>query len=304
MTRVTDLAQFNTALFYLSQTQQRITNEQSQVSSGIKSLNYAGIALDSNRLVTLQTTHARVDQYVADNNLVSNRLQTMEGSVSQMFDVATNLKTLLVNALNDNNASALALSQQADTQLQQVASLLNVKLGGRYLFAGSRTDTQPVDLTQLPASYTIPTAAGDSLSYYQGDDFIFSAQADDALTVSYGVTADQGGFEKLIRALDIVKKSPPSDRAALQHALDVVDQALKEIPDIRTKIGSAQSLLDQINKRHSDLQLYTEKSIGDIQNIDAAEVMTKLQSDSTSLQASYMAINTLSQLNLLNYLRR
>jgi len=303
MTRVTDLAQFNTAMYYLTQTQSRVSDEQSQISSGVKSLNYAGLAPDVNRLVTLETSHARVDQYVANNNLVADRLQTMEGNVSQLFDVATNLKTLLVNALNNNNADALALAQQADTQLQQVASLLNLKLGGRYLFAGSRTDTQPVDLTQLPASYTIPTAAGDSSAYYQGDDFVFSVQADDSLSVSYGVTADEGGFEKLIRALDIVKKSPPTDRTALQHALDVVGQALNEIPDIRTKIGSAQATLDQVNKSHSNFQLYTERTIGDIQNVDTAEVMTRLQSDSTSLQASYMAINALSQLNLLNYLR-
>jgi flagellar hook-associated protein 3 FlgL len=303
MTRVTDLAQFNTAMFYLNQTRMRITDEQSQVSSGVKSLTYAGLSPDVNRLITLETAHARVDQYVANNNLIANRLQTMEGNVSQMFDAATNLKTLLVNALNNNNASSLNLSAQADTELQQVASLLNAKLGSRYLFAGSRTDTLPVDLTQLPASYTIPSADGDSASYYQGDNFVFSIQADDSLTVSYGVTADQGGFEKLIRALDIVKKSPPTDRAALQHALDVVDQAITEIPDIRTGIGTAQSMLDQVNKRHSDFQLYSEKSIGDIQNVDAAELMTRLQADSTSLQASYMALNTLSQMNLLNFLR-
>jgi flagellar hook-associated protein 3 FlgL len=302
MTRVTDLAQFNTAMFYLNQTRTRISDEQSQVSSGVKSLTYAGLSPDVNRLVTLETAHSRVDQYVANNNLISSRLQTMEGNVSQLFDMATNLKTLLVNALNNNNASALNLSAQADTQLQQVASLLNAKLGGRYLFAGSRTDTQPVDLTQLPGSYTIPTVSGASSSYYQGDDFVFSLQADDSLTVNYGVTADEGGFEKLIRALDVVKKSPPTDTAALTHALDVVGQAITEIPDIRTGIGTAQSMIEQVNKRHSDFQLYSEKTIGDIQNVDAAELMTRLQGDSTSLQASYMAISTLSQMNLLKFL--
>jgi flagellar hook-associated protein 3 FlgL len=302
MTRVTDFAQFNNSMFYLTQTRTRITTEQTQISSGVKSLTYAGMSPDVNRLITLETAHSKVDQYVANNSLVSSRLQTMEGNVSQLFDAATNLKSLLVNALNDNNATALDLSQQADTSLQQVASLLNAKDGGRFLFAGGRTDTLPVDLTQLPASYTIPSADGDSLSYYQGDDFVFSVQADDSLSVSYGITADEGGFEKLIRALDIVKKSPATDRTALQHALDVVNDALTEIPDIRTRIGTAQSMLDQVNKRHADFKLYTEQSIGDIQNIDAADAMTRLQTDSTSLQASYMAINTISQLNLLNFL--
>ena len=95
MTRVTNLAQFDTSMFYLTQTRTRISDLQSQISSGVKSLNFTGLSPDVNRLITLETEHSRVDQYVANNNLVANRLQTMEGNVSQLFDVATNLKSLL-----------------------------------------------------------------------------------------------------------------------------------------------------------------------------------------------------------------
>jgi flagellar hook-associated protein 3 FlgL len=303
MTRVTDLAQFNTALYYLTHTQQRVTEAQTQIASGVKSQAYTGMAPDASRLITLETTHARVSQYLGNNRVVGERLQTMENAVAQILDVGTELKTLLINALNNDNASALALSQQADAKLEHVAALLNTRLDGRYLFAGSRTDTAPVDLAGLPAGYVIPTADGDSIGYYQGDNFIFAVQADDTLSVNYGVTADETGFEQLIRAIDIVKKSPPTDRAALEHALAVVGDAMSAIPDIRTKIGSAHAVIDEVNKNHDEYQLYAERSIGDIQNVDVAEVMTKLNSDSVSLQASYMAINTLTQLNLMSFLR-
>jgi flagellar hook-associated protein 3 FlgL len=303
MTRVTDLAQFRTAMFYLGQNQARINDAQTQIASGIRSQSYRAMAPDSSRLVTLEAAHTRIGQYTANNTLISGRLRSMESSVAQIFDAATELKSLLINALNLDNASDLGLVQQAQAKLEQVASVLNVKLDGRYLFSGGRTDTPPVDLTALPVGYTIPTADGDSVGYYQGDSFVFAAQADDTLSLDYGVKADETGFERLIRAFDIVIKSPPTDRDALTHALVVVGQALEVIPDIRTKVGSSLSMLEQVNKRHTEFQLYTERTIGDIQNVDAAEVMTKLNSDSVSLQASYMAINTLSQLNLLNYLR-
>jgi flagellar hook-associated protein 3 FlgL len=303
MTRVTDLAQFNTALYYLTQTQSRVTEAQTQIASGVKSQDYTGMAADSSRLVTLEATHARVSQYVANNRLVGERLHTMESAVAQIFDVGSEIKTLLINALNNDNASSLALSDQADAALGHVAALLNTKLDGRYLFAGSRTDSAPVDLTGLPAGYTIPTADGDSIGYYQGDTFTFAVQADDTLSIDYGITADETGFERLIRAIDLVKKTPPTDRAALEHALDVVGQALTVIPDIRTKIGTAHAMVEEVNKSHDEFQLYAERSIGDIQAVDVAEVMTRLNDDSVSLQASYMAINTLSQLNLMSYLR-
>jgi flagellar hook-associated protein 3 FlgL len=303
MTRITDLARFSNAMFYLNQTQNRVSESQIQAASGLKAQTYAGISTDASRLLSLEGAHARVEQYANGNTLISSRLQTMETSVAQIYDAGASLKTLLVNALNNENASLLALSSQAQSTLGQVASLLNNKVDGRYLFAGSRTDTAPVDLTQLPANYVVPTSDGDSVGYYQGDSFKFAVQADDNFSVTYGVTADEAGFEKLIRALDLVVKSPPTDRTALDHALAVLNEALDEIPDIRTRIGSSMSSIDQVNKRHTDVQTYTEQTISDIQNVDVALVMTKLNSDSVSLQASYMSINTLSQLNLMNYLR-
>jgi flagellar hook-associated protein 3 FlgL len=303
VTRVTNYAQFQTSMFYLRETQQRIDLAQLQIASGMKSRDYIAMARDSNRLVTMETTHARVTQFTDNNKLVDQRMQTMETNVAQIFEIATNFRTLLVNALNNENALDLAMPQNAQSYLDQVATLLNVQYEGRYLFSGSRTDTPPVDLTALPVGYAIPTVDGASGAYYQGDQFLFSVRADLNFDVVYGETADNPAFEKLIRALDLVKKSPPSDRAALEHALAVANQALDEIPDVRTRIGTAQQTLEQINKRHDEFLLYTEQSVSDIQNVDVAQTMTKLNADSVSLQASYMSINTLSQLNLMEFLR-
>jgi flagellar hook-associated protein 3 FlgL len=269
----------------------------------MKSRDYIAMARDSNRLVTMETTHARVTQFADNNKLIDKRLQTMETNVAQIFDIATNFRTLLVNALNNENALDLAMPENAQSYLEQVATLLNVQYEGRYLFSGSRTDTPPVDLAALPVGYAIPTATGASGAYYQGDQFRFSVRADLNFDVVYGETADSPAFEKLIRALDVVKKSPPSDRTALEHALAVANEALDEIPDVRTRIGTAQQTLAQINKRHDEFLLYTEQSVSDIQNVDVAQTMTKLNADSVSLQASYMSINTLSKLNLMEFLR-
>ena len=128
-------------------------------------------------------------------------------------------------------------------------------------------------------------------------------QASDSLNVTYGATAGEGGFEELIRGLDIAIKSAPNDRATLQDALTAMNQAEQDIPGIRTRIGAAQSTLDSINRMHDDFTTYTQKSIGDIENVDVTEALTKIQNDFTGLQASYMTINNLAQLNLMNYLR-
>lgn len=303
MTRITDLAQFDRAMVFVREAQARTLDLQTQIGSGKKAQHYDGIARDTERLVSLETAYARVDQYVANNNIVSLRLQAMESSVSQLFDVASSFKALLVQGLNAGTASALNLNEQARQMLDQVASLLNVQQDGRYLFSGSRTSTAPVDPTALPVSYTVPTSDGDASSYYQGDQVQHTVRADDGFDVTYGVTADAPGFEKLIRALDVAVKGAPTDTAMLNHALDVVSQAIEEIPSIRTAIGLDQTLLDQISDRHEDFLLYTGQSIADIENVDLTEATARLSEAQTTLEASYLTVARLGQTTLVNFLR-
>lgn len=303
MTRVANLAQFNSSLAHILDTQRRIQDGQTSISSGRKSPDFAGIARESGRLVSTETAFLRANQFRENNDMVNSRLQTMEANVAQLFDVASGFLTTLVNGLNADNAIDLALPDTARIKLEQVAGLLNVQQDGRFLFAGSRTDVKPVDTASLPGSYIIPTVDGASAAYYQGDNVRFAVRADEAFDVSYGVTANEPAFEKLVRALHIVQTGAPGDRATLEHALAVLSEALDMIPDIRTKIGSSRATLEEINNKHEDFLLYSEETISNIENVDIAAAVTRLNADQVTLEASYLTISRLTGLNLMQFLR-
>lgn len=302
-TRVANLAQYQRNITYILDTESRLNTAQIQLSSGQKSTTYSGIASDVRRLVNVQDSYVQSKQYTSSNNLVDQRLQIMESSVSQIFDVLTNYKTLLVNGLNASNSADLAMPTQAQAMLNEVASLLNAKDDGRYLFSGSRTDTAPVDQAGLPAAYTIPSASNDAIGYYQGDNTQLSVQADVDFTVNYGINADENGFEEAIRALHEVIIGTPNDKATMQDALGIVTQALNDVSDIRTKIGAARSALQNVNSRLDQYQLYSEKTISDLQNVDITETITRMNQDQTAIQASFMTLSRLSQLTLTNFLK-
>jgi flagellar hook-associated protein 3 FlgL len=302
-TRVANLAQYQRNISYILDTESRLNFAQLQLSSGQKSDTYSGIASDVRRLVNVQDSYAASKQYSSSNSLVDQRLQIMESSVSQIFDVLTHYKTLLVNGLNAQNSSDLALPTQAQSLLDEIASLLNVQDDGRYLFAGARTDTAPVDQSGLPASYTIPSASGDAIGYYQGDNTQLAVQADVNFSVPYGINANEDGFEEAIRSLHEVIIGTPNDRATMEDALGIVTQALNDVSDIRTKIGAARASLQDVNSRLDQYQLYSEKTISDLQNVDITETITRMNQDQTAIQASFMTLGRLSQLSLVNYLR-
>lgn len=307
MTRIANLAQHNQMLANIRQTQTRWQETNIQASTGYKAQRYSGIAAQSRQLVNLESDRARMEQYKTNNNTVSLRLQAMETSISSVMDAASKLKTLLTNALNGDNASDIAVAQEAQNLLNAVVKDLNVKLGDRYLFSGSKTNVPPVDLNA--PGYSAPPAVYPSTAdtgYYQGDSTVLSTRAADDFDISYGVTANEDAFERTIRALNLtatVTTSPTVDRDRLQDALDLINQAIDSLPTIRSRVGAAQNALAQANDGHEEMALYLDQSITSIASVDITEAITRMTADQTLLEASYMAIAQLSRMSLANYLR-
>lgn len=303
MTRVANFAQHERNLAHILDAQQRLNDGQLRISSGKKSEHYSGVARDARRIVNVETSHVRTTQFISNNNLVGQRLQTMETNVAQVFDLVTQYKTLIINALNADNASDLAMPIQTQSLMDEISALLNVEQDGRFLFSGSRTDTRPVDQGGLPGAYTVPTVNNDSIGYYSGDTTNLTIQADENFTVSYGVHAGEQGFEQAIRAMHMVIIGPPGDRATLDDALRVIDQAIDGVSDIRTQIGASRAALENVNGRLDDFLLFSEQTISDLENTDITEVITRMNSDQVAVEASFAVISRLADLTLTRFLR-
>jgi len=305
MNRIATFPQYQLALGHALQSQRSVLDLQIQISSGKVSRDYAGIAGDAHTLVNLETAHARARQYIANNATVNRRLQTMETNIAAIFDGLSTFRTSLISALNADNGEDLAIAEEATHLKQEIANLLNVKQDGRYLFAGSRTDTKPVELAGWtpPVMPLTPPLDTYEDEYYRGDQVKLSVEADADLTVTYGITADEPAFEYALRAMYYVELAGnPPDRDTLQVALALVNTALGTA-DLRTLVGASMRSLDSTTKRLDEFMLYTEQTIGDIENVDPAAAIARLATYETQLQASYMTLTRLSQLTLVNFLR-
>ncbi len=307
MFRVSTLAMNNINLANIKTMQSRIADRSIAITSGMEASRYSGIAAKASRLVNLEAAHAKSEQFIKNNQAVDSRLQTMETQISHMFDIAAELRSLLVQGINADNLNDMALQSQAQSMMEQVAALMNVKQDGRYLFAGSMTNTRPVDLNAAgfvagPAPIYPGTA---NTTYYQGNSTKLTARADDGLTVAYGVTADQNGFEELLRALKLTATtattSPPDD-LRLNEALRVVNLAIDDLPNIRTTVGAVRSTLERTNSALSDGMLYAEQVIGEFENVDLTKAITLITGDQSTLEASFAAFAQMQSVSLLNFL--
>jgi len=93
------------------------------------------------------------------------------------------------------------------------------------------------------------------------------------------------------------------DRATLESALGLAIEAIQEIPDIRSRIGSDRLTLEQTKGRHQDFIVFTNEAINQIETVDVAAAVARMSIDQVQLEASYMLTARLSQLSLANFLR-
>jgi len=535
MIRFATFSTHKMAQSHMLDAQTRLFESQMQISSGKVSRNYAGVAIDSRRLVNLENSVTEVNGFIKNINVTESRLQLMENSVVGTFDVAVRFRDLLVNALNADNASLLALNRRAEDMLQELTAAINIKQNNRFLFSGSRIDTAPIDISNLlgtsvplvdaaeftdaatdsgtgitgltgisavqvdsgttddafqiefddstntftvtnlnggatdtavissvpgagettdisfsvgdknvvvtvdenfdlgtsittdtitgnvaggtgvfgtitltdttgdirnidentietsgtaaSATLTLSSSDGDFVAtgidlsvdastvpvtltndttgatitlsvdvttglidtniddadteiqlndflenvaasnsvsgegarpgdpgydstapgYYEGDSTNLSVRIDPNATVDYGITADESGFEKLFRSLYMVLNATVTsgniDTDTLESALGLAIEAIEEIPDIRSRIGSDRLALEQMKGRHQDFIVFTNEAVNKIENVDVVAAVVRMSIDQVQLEASYMLTARLSQLSLANFLR-
>ncbi len=299
LSRIGDYAQNSLATQLLLDAQTRTRETQIQISTGKKATRFRELAADTNRLVSAKDALQRIQKFQTNNELIGGRLDVMESSTASLVDIATRLRTLLIQRLDSAQGVPGIITADAQNLLQQALSDLNVELDGRHLFAGSKTDTAPVVLDPAYSAFGSPDT-----SYYQVDAVQLSARADTDVDFTYGMTADREGFHELIGALrTTVEGDGSDDQAMLSSALDLVNSALPKITDYRSEIGARHAALDRINDGHADAEVYLQRQISDIEDVDLTEAISRLTRDQSVVESSLATVAQLRQLSLVDFLR-
>ncbi len=298
-------------------TQSQLAETRLQAATGKKSQIFSGIASDSSRVVNLKNEVAKAEQYIENIATTEKRLTLMNLSLETLDEIGREMRSIAVSSLNGEAANVNNLTEVATQFLDQAIELLNQRDDSRYLFAGGKTDTKPVDLNN--GVYTAPTPppfdAVVDTGYYEGDTTIQQVRIDDGVTVQYGITADQSAFEKVIRALDNIAQTTftdpitPAEKQVLNDAITLLTEATedngtqKTIGELAADVALDLRTIDIQKDRHNEFINFATDSIADIENVDPAETLTLLNFQQVQLEASFQIVARLGQLTLSNFIR-
>ena len=148
MTRISTQAANSVLLDRIFDTQQTVYERQIQATSEKKSQDYLGIARDSRRLINIENTRSTLQRFVSNNEQVDVRLEITEKVVEQFRTTVNDFRSDLREYASGEKVDEERISfiqTRAYESLKNIQSLLNTDIDGRYLFSGTKTDTEPVD---------------------------------------------------------------------------------------------------------------------------------------------------------------
>ncbi|NJO54226.1 MAG: flagellin [Bacteroidales bacterium] len=301
------VATFNTSARMLETTlatQARLTELQMQQATGKISTDYGGLGSSAGRLINVEVSKARAEAFAKAASLSADRVEVMYDACGAIVDVLTELRAKISQASGSlDSVGGQAINAVAAELMEEAAALMNTQFEGRYLFAGSRVDTKPVDLSVLPAQSTAPTSF--DTSYYNGDDAVTSVRVSNDDVIEYGVTAADPAFEKTLRVFNLVANMSvvPLDTAAMSEASSMVLEALDAMTTVQTMLSLDARALERAEQNQLDYVDYAESMASNLGEVDIAAVTAKLSTYEAQLQASYSAIAKIQSLRLVDYLR-
>ncbi|WPB85186.1 flagellin [Sediminicoccus rosea] len=148
----------------------------------------------------------------------------------------------------------------------------------------------------------VPAADGQMIGY----GIIAGRNAD---AVSRGETTGSWARDLMRNLMSLAALAPEqmSDRPAFDAFMgslrDGLSSAELALGEEAGALGTVEARMEATQRRHDDLSTALSRQLSDIEEVDVADVLVRLQATRNALEASYRALGSMRELTLANFLR-
>jgi flagellar hook-associated protein 3 FlgL len=146
--RVTENTNFGAVRESIRRSKERMENLQYQ-NATLKKLNTpSDDPVGAAKVLEVRTEKVNNDQFVSNGKLAEAFLNNTDHALSQLVDVINRAKEIAIgqsSAASSTNESRLGVAEEVTQLFNQAVAIANTRVGDRYLFAGYKTQTPPVD---------------------------------------------------------------------------------------------------------------------------------------------------------------
>ena len=243
-------------------------------------------------LVSHQSALDRAQALSQVASRASDELGAADGALSQVTEALSRARELAVQMANASYSAAdrAGAAAEVDGLGQQISSALNLKVGNRYVFGGSKDHAPPF--------------AADGT--YAGDALVRQLEIAPGVVQDASVRADVvikgagGGVDVFaaIAALSTALKA--NDAAGVRSSMDALTTATTQLATGRSAVGADIASFSAA-KGAADAASLTEKTtVSGLQDADVVDAATRLALAQHALEASLAATSAGFKLSLLD----
>ncbi len=306
MDAVSTASLYQTALYNIMNAQKNEAVATAQAGSEKVATDLDGYGGSAQNLVATNSLQARITGYLANAQVVSDKLTVQTQALQQVANAAQSSGSAIQLAIANGNGSGLLASLQS--AFGATASALNTNYNGQYIFAGGQTATQPFPTASLSALAASPVA-----SQFQNDQTATTTRLNDDTVVTTGFLASNVG-QPVLTALQAIQQYDAGPNGPLTGNLNSTQTAylqsvlsqftasttaatavVAESGEVQTQVSDAQTAL-------GDQQSALTGIVTNLTVPDEGQVATNLTLAQTALQASAQVFTSLQNDSLLTLL--
>ncbi|WP_455844542.1 flagellar hook-associated protein FlgL [Pantoea agglomerans] len=299
--RVNSLSFSNNMLNSLGRNNAKLNKLMTQINEQKRVINPSDDPIASTQLAQIRREQASISQYQRNIDRLGHSLGQQETLVDSSSKQLLNMLDKLREANNSSHGAvdmagyASELSSMKEMLVEQMNSRDE---SGRYLFAGTKTNQQPVvrdattgewtfagnhESNSTPVAHGVLMKSNTDLAAAFGDDLKVLNQLESLLEKMSDPTLEPGSYADEITAM-----------------IGQVQSTSDQVATIFTELGGRQNNMTLLEEAHLDNKMIHDEVAGELQGLDMATALVDLNRYMASAQTSYQTYNQIATLSLFN----
>lgn len=307
-TRITSSMMTRSLLSDINDVANRQDATRRQMSSGKQITRPSDDPYATARAMSLRTDLAGIKQHERNVAEAQSWMSVTDTTLSSITDLAQHARELVVQGATDTlpQTSRNAIADQIDQIIAGMKQEANATYDGRYVLAGSRTNTKPYDSTlQATAAGTTPNDGylGDAASQLReigpGVTLAVNVRGDEVLGGAPGASGNMLGVLR-----DIATHLRAGDTATLGNAdLKALDGQIDNALAVQARVGAGMNRLETASSRLAQIEESATSMLSNTEDADMAKVLTDFSTQQAVYQSALQAGARIVQTSLLDFLR-
>ncbi len=292
--RVANTTVYEMVKFNLNNITDELNKANEVVSTGKRINNLSDDPVGLNQILNIKSTLANIEQM--DRNIAFGKtwLTASEITLNNVQNLISDTKTLCVQMATATISSAERASAAVIIQntIDEMVSLANTEVSGRYIFAGSKTDSGPFSQNG--------TYSGDSNPFTINIGRNTTIQVGSDGEAVFGTTDESNDIFKTLN--DLKTALTGNNVSGIQDAMTRLGNHFDHISSKISDLGSKMIRLEVKENILRDMDIANTERLSNIEDADIIEAIMDLKAKELAYQAALASSARIMQLSLLDYI--